>query len=151
MPTSTIHISVVKKHAFQLILFHAHSCVSHNLFKRHSGSQRIYCHYKACTHTSTLFLQKRMDKKMCLFQLTHQNNNQENTKLFSNNQQNNIKSKVKQQNKLYPNVAMNKGSLPSVVLLVRGVGRGRLDTNINLPLLPKVAKSLACTKHIART
>jgi len=32
MPTSTIHVGVVKKNAFKLILFHAHFSFSHNLF-----------------------------------------------------------------------------------------------------------------------
>lgn len=33
MPTATIHVRVVKKYAFQLILFHACSGFSHNLVK----------------------------------------------------------------------------------------------------------------------
>lgn len=33
MPTATIHVGVVKKNAFQLVLFHAHPNFSHNLFR----------------------------------------------------------------------------------------------------------------------
>lgn len=39
MPATTIHVDVMKKCAFQLILFHAYSGFSHNLFRMYDWDQ----------------------------------------------------------------------------------------------------------------
>lgn len=58
VPTSSIHVSVVKKHAFQLILFHANCCFSHNLLNMHSLGRNImlsYCSDKITRRLVLLF------------------------------------------------------------------------------------------------